>query len=124
MRNVYYSTITAKYISLSTLLITRVAFFFIVFGNFLFNGLFEVALPALARNQFLAGACRYGLLLALFGGGSLLGGLFAGGLGRFAHKGILMLSSRFGPAIVFPISAIMMIAASIFGWFQKEVRAL
>lgn len=55
----------------------QVAFLVIVFGNFLFNGLFEVALPALARNQFSAGASGYGLILALFGGGSLLGGLLA-----------------------------------------------
>ena len=51
-----------------------------------------MALPTLARNQFLAGASGYGLLLATFGGGSLLGGLVAGGLGKIAHRGILMLS--------------------------------
>ncbi|MGZ3645670.1 MAG: hypothetical protein ACXVCM_17670 [Ktedonobacteraceae bacterium] len=35
-----------------------------------------------------------------------------------------ILSSRFGPAIIFPISAIMMIGDSAFGWFQKEIREL
>ncbi|HXX78538.1 MAG TPA: MFS transporter, partial [Ktedonobacteraceae bacterium] len=51
--------------------------------------------------------------------------LFASlGLYPFSVALVGILSSRFGPAIVFPISAIMMIAASIFGWFQKEVRAL
>lgn len=34
------------------------------------------------------------------------------------------LSSRFGPAIIFPISAIMMVGAFAFGWFQKEIREL
>src|SRR6266550_259502 len=179
---------------LRTWRLLQVAFLVIIFGNFLFNGLFEVALPTLARNQFLAGASGYGLLLATFGGGSLLGGLVAGGLGKIAHRGILMLSlimilgilyslvpfagglqgaalligsagftngmltvlaftimqlqaphhllgrlmgvflfaslglypfsvalagivsSHFGPAILFPISAAMMLGASAFGW--------
>src|SRR5579863_9981619 len=70
----------------------QVAFLVIIFGNFLFNGLFEVALPTLARNQFMAGAGGYGLLLAMFGAGSFLGGLAAGGLGKIAHRGILMLT--------------------------------
>ena len=187
---------------LRTWRLLQVAFLVIIFGNFLFNGLFEVALPVLARNQFLTGANGYGLLLALFGGGSLLGGLVAGGLGKIAHRGMLMLtlimilgiiyalipfvggfqgavvllgsagftngmltvlaftilqqqapyhllgrlmgvflfaslglypfsvalvgilSSHFGPAIIFPISAIMMVGASAFGWFQKEIREL
>jgi MFS family permease len=70
----------------------QVAFLVIIFGNFLFNGLFEVALPTLARDQFMSGAGGYGLLLAMFGAGSLLGGLIAGGLGKIAHRGLLMLS--------------------------------
>ena len=49
----------------------QVAFLVIIFGNFLFNGLFEVALPTLARDQFMSGAGGYGLLLAMFGAGSL-----------------------------------------------------
>ena len=187
---------------LRTWRLLQVAFLVIIFGNFLFNGLFEVALPTLARNQFLAGASGYGLLLATFGGGSLLGGLVAGGLGKIAHRGILMLTmimilgilyalipfvggfhgaaillgsagftngmltvlaftiiqqqaphhllgrlmgvflfaslglypfsvalagilaSHFGPAIIFPISAIMMLGASAFGWLQREIREL
>jgi MFS family permease len=187
---------------LRTWRLLQVAFLVIIFGNFLFSGLLEVALPALAHNQLSAGAGGYGILLALFGGGSLLGGLVAGGLGKIAHRGMLMLtlimilgiiyalipyvggfqgaaillasagftngmltvlaftfmqqqaphhllgrlmgvflfaslglypfsvaiagilSSRFGPAIIFPISAIMMVGASAFGWFQKEIREL
>lgn len=70
----------------------QVAFLVIIFGNFLFNGLFEVALPTLARNQFMAGAGGYGLLLAAFGAGSLLGGLIAGSLGRVVRRGLLMLT--------------------------------
>lgn len=51
--------------------------------------------------------------------------LFASlGLYPFSVALVGILSSHFGPAIIFPISAIMMIVASTFGWFQKEVRAL
>jgi len=70
----------------------QVAFLVVIFGNFLFNGVFEVARPTLARNQFMAGAAGYGLLLSAFGAGSLAGGLIAGSLGRKAHRGLLMLT--------------------------------
>jgi len=69
----------------------QVALLVVIFGNFLFYGMFEVALPTLAHDQFAAGAGGYGLLLAAFGAGSLLGGLIAGGLGHLAHRGMLML---------------------------------
>ncbi len=70
----------------------QVAFLVVIFGNFLFYGMFEVALPTLAHNLYAAGAGGYGLLLAAFGGGSLLGGLIAGGLGNLPRRGILMLA--------------------------------
>jgi MFS family permease len=54
--------------------------------------MFEVALPTLAHGQYAAGAGGYGLLLATFGAGSLLGGLIAGGLGNLPRRGILMLA--------------------------------
>jgi MFS family permease len=69
----------------------QVALVVVVFGNFLFSGMFEVALPTLAHDRLAAGANGYGLLLAAFGAGSLLGGLGAGMLGRLAHRGMLML---------------------------------
>lgn len=180
----------------------QVALLVILFGNFLFNGMMEVALPTLAHNQFAAGASGYGLLMATFGGGSLLGGLLAGMLGQVRRRGMLMLilimalavwysfvpfsgglfaaalligsagltngilnvlaftlmqhqaprhllgrlmavlmvatlglypfsvaiagvlTSRLGPAILFPISGAMMLAAALFGWLQREVRKL
>jgi MFS family permease len=69
----------------------QVAFLVVVFGNFLFSGMFEVALPTLAHDRLAAGAGGYGLLLAAFGAGSLLGGLGAGLLGGVPHRGMLML---------------------------------
>jgi len=35
-----------------------------------------------------------------------------------------IISSHFGPSIIFPISAAMMLGASAFGWFQREIREL
>lgn len=186
---------------LRTWRLLQVALLVVIFGNFLFNGLIEVALPTLARNQFAAGASGYGLLMAAFGGGSLLGGLIAGLMGRVRHRGKLMLalimalacwytfipfvgligatllmgiagvtngiltvlaftllqqqaprpllgrlmgvlmvatlglypfsvalagviSTHLGPAILFPISGTMMLAAALFGWLQREIRKL
>lgn len=70
----------------------QVAFVVIIVGNLTFYGLFEVALPTLAYSTLAAGASGYGWLVAAFGGGALIGGLAAGGLGRLRHRGILMLS--------------------------------
>jgi MFS family permease len=180
----------------------QVALLVVVFGNFLFNGMFEVALPTLAHNQLAAGAGGYGILLAAFGAGSLIGGLGAGALGRIAHRGIFLLvlimalacwyslvpfaggligallliacagltnglltvlaftilqqqaprhllgrlmalllfaslglypfsvalagvlTARFGPVLLFPLSGAMMLVAAIFGWTQREIRTL
>ncbi len=187
---------------LRTWRLLQVALLVVIFGNFLFNGMIEVALPTLAHDQFAAGANGYGLLLATFGAGSFLGGLVAGGLGRIRHRGILMLllimalacwysflpfvgglsgaaffigsagltngiltviafttlqqqaprhllgrlmavlmiatvglypfsvalagiiTTHFGPALLFPIGGAMMLGAALFGWLQPEVRAL
>jgi len=69
-----------------------VALLVVVIGNLLFDGLIQVALPTLVRVQFAAGASGYGALLAAFGLGSLLGGLAAGGIGHFKHRGPLMVA--------------------------------
>jgi len=70
----------------------QVAFVVLIVGNLTFYGLFEVALPTLAYSILAAGASGYGWLVAAFGGGALIGGLAAGGLGRLRHRGIVMLS--------------------------------
>ncbi len=70
----------------------QVALLVVVIGNLLFDGLIQVALPTLVRVQFAAGASGYGLLLAAFGLGSLLGGLAAGGIGHLKHRGLLMVT--------------------------------
>ncbi len=187
---------------LRTWRLLQVALLVVAFGNFLFNGMFEVALPTLAHDQLAAGASGYGLLMAAFGAGSLLGGLSAGLLGRIAHRGMLLLflimalacwysfvpfagglpgailligcagltnglltvfaftilqqqaprhlmgrlmavlifaslglypfsvalagllTTHFGPVLLFPLSGAMMLVAAIFGWLQRDVRSL
>jgi MFS family permease len=70
----------------------QVAFLIVIFGNLTFSGMFEVALPVLTRSQFAAGANGYGLVVAAFGAGSLLGGLVAGMLGGIPRRGRLMVA--------------------------------
>lgn len=70
----------------------QVALLVVIIGNLLFDGLIQVALPALVRVEFAAGASGYGLLLAAFGLGSLLGGLAAGGIGHVRRRGFLMVT--------------------------------
>ncbi len=55
----------------------QVALIVTVAANLGSGGLSEVALPALARGPFAAGAGGYGILLAAFGGGALIGTLIA-----------------------------------------------
>jgi predicted MFS family arabinose efflux permease len=63
-----------------------------IFTNFSFGGLvFGVALPALAKGPLAAGATGYGLMLAAFGAGALIGGLGAGLTGRIPRRGIAII---------------------------------
>lgn len=63
---------------------------FIVFG-LVSGGLVEVALPTLVHGPMHGGASGYGLILAAWGAGALVGSLFAGTLGKQKHKGLMML---------------------------------
>jgi predicted MFS family arabinose efflux permease len=66
-------------------------------------GLFEIALPVLAREQFAAGATGYGLLLAAFGVGAFTGGLLAGSVGRLPRRGLIMLAMILALALCYPL---------------------
>jgi MFS family permease len=63
---------------------------FIVFG-LCSGGLVEVALPTLVHGPMHGGASGYGLILAAWGAGALVGSLLAGTLGEQKHKGLMML---------------------------------
>ena len=66
-------------------------------------GLFEIALPVLAREQFAAGATGYGLMLAAFGVGAFTGGLAAGSVGRLPRRGLIMLAMIMALALFYPL---------------------
>ncbi len=73
-----------------------VALTFLVSG-----GTMGVALPAYALGPLAAGANGFGLVLAVFGAGELIGGLSAGGLGHLPHRPVIVLILQLGQALTF-----------------------
>src|SRR5260370_575726 len=71
--------------------------------NLTAGALFEVALPSLAHGPLAAGATGFGLLLAAFGVGALVGGLAAGGVGRLHRRGAIMLGLILAVAGFYPL---------------------
>jgi MFS family permease len=55
------------------------------------GGLVEVALPALVHGPLHGSASSYGIILAAWGAGALVGSIFAGMLGKRKHKGLIIL---------------------------------
>lgn len=79
-----------------TLLIIAITFF-------ASGGTLGVALPVFARNVLVAGANGYGLMLAVFAIGELVGGLSAGGLGKLPHRAIVILLLQIAQGITFVV---------------------
>ncbi len=75
---------------LTSRLIQVILLMFIVIGLFS-GGLIEVALPTLVHGPMHGGASSYGIILAAWGAGALVGSLFAGMLGKHTHKGLAIL---------------------------------
>lgn len=71
-------------------LIQVILLMFIVIGLFS-GGLIEVALPTLVHGPMHGAASSYGVILAAWGAGALVGSLFAGMLGKYKHKGLAIL---------------------------------
>jgi len=55
------------------------------------GGLIEVALPTLVHGPLHGSASSYGIILAAWGAGALVGSIFAGMLGKLKHKGLTIL---------------------------------
>ena len=55
------------------------------------GGVIEVALPTLVHGPFHSSASSYGFIMAGWGAGSLIGSIFAGTLGKYKHKGLIVL---------------------------------
>ncbi len=54
------------------------------------GGLVEVALPTLVHGPMHGGANSFGFIMAAWGAGSLVGGVFAGMLGKLKQKGLII----------------------------------
>jgi MFS family permease len=75
---------------LTSRLIQVILLMFIVIGLFS-GGLIEVALPTLVHGPMHGSASSYGIILAAWGAGALVGSIFAGMLGKHTHKGLAIL---------------------------------
>jgi hypothetical protein len=59
--------------------------------NLIYGGMLEVGVPALVHGPLHAGAAAYGVMLAGFGVGALVGAFSSGALGRVPHRGVVYL---------------------------------
>jgi predicted MFS family arabinose efflux permease len=78
--------------------VLQVTLLVVLAANLGTGGLAEVALPALARGPFHAGAAGYGGLVAAFGGGALLGTLAASQAGRLRRPVVVASLAFLGEA--------------------------
>jgi MFS family permease len=60
--------------------------------NFAFTGPISVGLPWLSANRFDAGSTGFGIMVAGFGAGALIGAVVAGSVGRMRHQGLVVLA--------------------------------
>jgi MFS family permease len=75
---------------LTSRLIQVILLMFIVIGLFS-GGLIEVALPTLVHGPMHGSASSYGVILAAWSAGALVGSIFAGMLGKHKHKGLAII---------------------------------
>lgn len=71
--------------------LVQVAFVVAVIANLTFGGMVEVALPVLAHSSLNAGATGFGLMLAAFGAGALIGSITTGTFSKLSHRGVISL---------------------------------
>jgi MFS family permease len=76
---------------LGTSRLIQLALLMFVASSLVTGGLFEVALPALVQGPMHGNASGLGFILAGWGAGALIGSILAGTLGKFKHKGMIIL---------------------------------
>lgn len=69
----------------------RVMFILIAVANFAFGGPIEVGVPSLANTRFPEGAAAYGLIVAGYAGGNLLGIILCGTLPKLSQRWLKIL---------------------------------
>lgn len=79
--------------------LVQVAFVVAVIANLTFGGMVEVALPVLAHSSLKAGATGFGLMLAAFGGGALIGSITTGMFSKLRHRGVISLLAGLAQAL-------------------------
>jgi hypothetical protein len=72
-------------------------------ANISVGGLLEVALPTLVHGPMHAGASGYGLIMAAFAAGALVGGLGAGLLNNIKRKGLVALLASLVMGLAFAL---------------------
>jgi predicted MFS family arabinose efflux permease len=78
-----------RFVSTSRLI--QVTLLVVIIANFCLGGLLEVTLPTLVHGPMNGGASGYGLILAGFGAGALLGSLAVGIFSKVRRKGLIAL---------------------------------
>jgi len=77
----------------------QVVLIIVAITSLTFDGVMEVAVPALAHGPLAVGVNGYGVMLAAFGGGALVGGITAGSVGHLQRRGLVALGLLFLEAI-------------------------
>lgn len=76
---------------LGTSRLIQISMLMFIVGSLVTGGVIEVALPALVQGPMHGSASGFGFILASWGAGALIGSILAGMLGKFKHKGLMVL---------------------------------
>lgn len=76
---------------LGTSRLVQIALFMFIVSSLVTGGLIEVALPALVQGPMHGSASGFGFILAGWGAGALIGSILTSMLGKYKHKGWMIL---------------------------------
>src|SRR5690348_9746731 len=76
---------------LGTSRLIQITLLMFIVSSLVTGGLIEVALPALVQGPMHGSASGFGFILGGWGAGALIGSILAGMLGKFKHKGLIIL---------------------------------
>ncbi|WP_201391285.1 MFS transporter [Ktedonobacter sp. SOSP1-52] len=76
---------------LGTSRLIQIALLMFIVSSLVTGGLIEVALPALVQGPMHGSASGFGFILAGWGAGALIGSILTGMVGKYKHKGLIIL---------------------------------
>ncbi|GHO47755.1 MFS transporter [Ktedonospora formicarum] len=88
---------------LRTSRLIQIALFMFIVSSLVTGGLIEVALPALVQGPMHGSASGFGFIMGGWGGGALIGSILVGMLGKYKHKGLIILLGGFIIAAMFAL---------------------